>query len=282
MKRGILTDLDGTLLDSSYRWQGAEQALEAAAGQDCLLVFATTKTEPEVLPYLRELYQAQRQARAAAVVENGGGILWPTSDDFRLLSPQGEPRYRMVPLGEGLPVLQGALEALQEKLDFQAESMLEMSRERLQEYTGLPASRLEAARTRRFDLPFVIRSGQPSWEALVQEADARGLKVSRGGLFYHLHGRADKGTAVRWIQEQLGKEFPGLRWLALGDSPVDISFLQRAQEAVLVPRADGSYDRQVQEALPGIRLAPRPAPAGWAEAVCQWLAQGAAAGKSGS
>ena len=55
--------------------------------------------------------------------------------------------------------------------------------------------------------------------------------------------------------------------VGIGGTGVDAEFLARADVAIVIPNADGSVDRELLERLPHARIAPAPAPGGWAAAV---------------
>ena len=98
---------------------------------------------------------------------------------------------------------------------------------------------------------------------------SRGLRLTRGGRFWHLMGRSDKGRAVRWLLDDVfsedGRRPPSL---ALGDSRNDLEMLQVAHRGVLVARHDGSH----ADGMPAeIHLEPGIGPAGWNSAVLAWL-----------
>ena len=67
--------------------------------------------------------------------------------------------------------------------------------------TGLPPDNAELAGQREFSEPFVPGPGA-NMDALRALAAEHGLKITRGGRFYHLIGAGqDKGAAVRTTRE---------------------------------------------------------------------------------
>jgi mannosyl-3-phosphoglycerate phosphatase len=139
------------------------------------------------------------------------------------------------------------------------------------ELTGLDPAAVRRARQREFDEPFVFTADpRAQADALRRVLVRRGLAITRGGRFYHLHGRTDKGRAMqavlRWLPRS-GKG--GARWrtIALGDSAHDLAFLREAALPILIPRPDGSVDPALRRGLPGAMRAPAPGPRGWAAAL---------------
>jgi len=65
------------------------------------------------------------------------------------------------------------------------------------------------------------------------------------------------------VRDELGCDW----MIALGGSLLDAEFLSRANVAILVPGPDGDVDAELRTALPRARIAPAPAPGGWAAAV---------------
>jgi mannosyl-3-phosphoglycerate phosphatase len=109
----------------------------------------------------------------------------------------------------------------------------------------------------------------PADETLDERLDAaagrRGLRVTRGGRLHHLTGPVDKGEAVRGLLDLL-PEAPGFV-VGLGDAANDLSMLQAADRAIVMPRKDGRIDPVLAAALPGAERAPEPGPAGWNAAI---------------
>lgn len=141
-----------------------------------------------------------------------------------------------------------------------------MGLEEIMKACGLPADQAERARRREWDEPFVVDEGPT---ALLASVRRRGLSWSRGGRFYHVHGKNDKAESARRVIARLGRRSPVLS-MGLGDGLNDATFLQVVDIPVLMPSAALEALRQM---VPQGRVAVAPGPKGWAAAVLAFLAE---------
>lgn len=138
-------------------------------------------------------------------------------------------------------------------------------------WTGLPPEQAVLAQARDFDEPFLWEP-EPS-PTLVAEVDAAlaaaGLRLTRGGRFWHLTGVNDKGRAVRWLLHALttcwGEE---PRSLGLGDSENDLPMLEAVGRGIFVERPGRGHLVPRPE---GIDVVKGVGPVGWNRAVLEWL-----------
>ncbi len=244
----VFTDLDGTLLDhESYSWEGADPALETLRQRRIPVVLCTSKTWAET-----SWLQGRMGIQAPAVVENGGGV--HDGEDFVAL---GTPHVRVMAV---FREIQAACPGLR--------GMNEMGPEEVARRTGLPLEAAALAKRREFDEPFVVEAGDAAVsDAMREMAAKRGMQVSHGGRFFHLHGAADKGLGVREVRRRLSARLGEIRALGLGDSEVDASLLAEVEEPILMPKPSGRVDAALAERFPLARRAPSPGPVGWAAAV---------------
>ncbi len=258
MTLAVITDLDGTLLDSTtYAWEPARPAIEALRVRGVPLVVCTSKTWAE-----SSRLQQMLGLPGPAVVENGGGV--HDGDETVVLGIE----YRVVL--EAFTEMKSACPSLR--------GFSDMDDSEVAKRTGLPLEIAALARRREFDEPFVVgEDGEAPPASVLEIAAARGLLISRGGRFHHLHGGSDKGRGAREARRRLEGRLGPLRVVALGDSPSDLSFLAEADIAVILPRPDGTLDPSLVSALPAALPAARharaPGPAGWNAAVLQVLAE---------
>jgi mannosyl-3-phosphoglycerate phosphatase len=264
----VVTDLDGCLLDEqTYSHEAARPALRALRDSGALLVLCSSKTRAEMEPLARDL-----GASAPLIVENGGAVLVPSP----LVRHPAVPGWKrdgawwVLELGTRRPALVQALGEVAEKAGAWVRGFAALSRDEMQALTALGPAAAGLAARREYDEPFVMVRGDA---ALVQrEAEARGLRVTRGGRFHHLTGPTDKGSAVGALLGLLASDGRVCTTVGLGDSPNDLSMLAAVDHAILVPRPGGAIDDILADALPLAARAPAPGPAGWNAAVLRALA----------
>ena len=248
----FFTDLDGTLLDAAtYSFEPARPALKALKKAGIPVVPCTSKTRAELVTLRRTL-----GLDGPAIVENGGGIL-EADGSITVLGPSSEKVY-------------AGYDRLKFRVGGALRAFHEMSDAELSSETGL--SRVEAgqARRREFDLPFTILVDPAKvLPTLTREAAKRGLRITHGGRFFHLHGPADKGKALRRVL----RRFRGRRAAAIGDSANDLPMLKAADLAFAVASPQGRHDPELVGGVPGLRLIDKPGPEGWCAAVEQLLSE---------
>ena len=246
----VLTDLDGTLLE-----HGGVLGPEARAAVDELrrrgipVVPLTSKTEAELRSLLAEL-----DLGGIGGFENGAAVLGPSG---------------VVASGRaiGVELLEGRLDELSRRSGLALSPATRMSTRELCRITGLPEERIPAMLARRFGLPFLAPEGAgPALAAAVRGFP--GLRLTRGGLFWHLSGDHGKEDSLDLLLRAglVKRPFAGF-----GDAPNDAGFLGRCDVAILVPGPSGAVDAGLVSALPAGRVAPFPAGRGWAAAAMALL-----------
>ena len=263
----IFTDLDGTLLDhDTYDWTPARPALHALAAQHVPVVLCSSKTRAE----MRALATAMG-LHAPLIVENGGGVWLPPS--WRLPLPAGAIAVDegwVVVLGAHAGDLRPALQRLAERTGTALRGFGDMDVREVAARTGLPPETAALAMQREFSEPFVAE-GDIARETLEEAARGLGVRVTKGGRFFHLTGPSDKGHAVRVVSSWLGGRTVGTT-LGFGDAPNDLPLLQAVDTSIIVPRPDGTPHPDLVAALPHATIAPAPGPRGWNAAALDWLA----------
>jgi mannosyl-3-phosphoglycerate phosphatase len=249
MNWAVVSDLDETLLTrDACEWEEARPALEELRRRRIPLVFCTSKTREETA-----WFQDRMGVRGPCIVENGGGIYWD-SNRVALGTSYDSILAGLVRLKASFPRIRG---------------FSDMSPEEISALTGLALELAERAKRREFDEPITVPADQAEVIAASGPnfVKSLGLKISRGGRFFHIHGDNDKGRAVRELKRLLG----GPRIMALGDSPQDLPMLQVADVAVAVQKSDGRFEPALLQ-IPGIRRT-GPAPGGWSRAVLEFLSE---------
>lgn len=256
----LFSDLDGTLLDlQTYSWEEASSALSRVARCGIPLIFCTSKTRSEV-----EEFRLALNNRDPFIVENGGAVYFPRDFGGEVpgATPQGE--YRRLELGTPYRILVSGLDMIRRHSGVALRGFADMEIDEVARLTGLSRERARRAKRREYDEPFLFES-EAQESALARAAEALGLRVTRGGRFWHLHGGSDKGRAVREVTSLYRRILGPLRTVGLGDSANDLAMLAAVDVAVLVQKPGGSYDPEV--VLDGLVRAPAAGPKGWSWAV---------------
>ncbi len=265
--RLVFTDLDGTLLDpETYSWQEAGEALDLCRQYRVPVILASSKTRAEM-----EMIRDQIALSDPFISENGGGIFLPRI-------PGEEPPLEAEPDGNLWKIVQGtpyaqlvsALRQIGKELGYTITGFADMDINQIASLTGLDLQMARLAAQREFDEPFVIHApAHPDLNTLRRGAEKRGLMITEGGRFFHLHGRIDKGRAMELITGLYRQTYPKVISVALGDSPNDFPLLERADIPVLVRSKRDFPD--LLERIPGLVITRHEGPKGWNEAVLHIL-----------
>lgn len=244
----VFTAIDGTLLHSRTFEAGVSRATIRrlqAAGVPVIPV--SVMTLDEMTPIASDL-----GLRHAMVIEAGGAIArW--SETGWEVEPCGPPAETLLEVVREIEERAGA-----NLLVYSALPESEAAR-----FSGRSGEMLRASTHRRFSEPIVIESGDPV--AIRKAAADLGFHIRAGRRFLHLCRECDEGEAFSRVRDELGCDVT----VAVGGSLIDAEFLSRADISIIVPGPDGIPDRNLMEKVPHARVAPAPAPDGWAAAVEQ-------------
>jgi len=261
----VFTDLDGTLLDhDTYSYEDAAPALELLKKRSIPLVLCTSKTREETSELRNELGLTH-----PFITENGGGIFIP-SDSPLPKNPMEKTGhgFRFVSLGQPRESILEVFRLL--KRSFRLKGFSDMTAEEVAAMTGLSKAQAVRAMNRDFSEPFLYLDDEDKLDLLEKKAHERGLRLTRGGRFFHLIGQgADKGSAVELLIESFRLMRSHLISVALGDSLNDLPMLQKVDAPFLVQRPGGVYDPDVR--FPGLRFVPGVGPKGWNRAILDFL-----------
>jgi len=260
----LFTDLDGSLLDAeTYSFDGARPALEELRRRSIPIIACTSKTAAETRLWLRRL-----EVKAPFIIESGAGVYLPDG----IFPGVGEKRddCRLVRLAAGYDEILKGMAAIRERLPVRG--FHDMTTEEVAQETGLPVEMAALARAREFDEPFSLEGDDPSWPPQLEAlASDRGLRLSRGGRFWHLHGETDKGRAVGLVASLYEEHWGTLRTVGAGDSAMDLPLLAAVDVPVIVAKPDGRYDPFLMERVPTPVLSEVPGAEGWGRGVLKAL-----------
>ncbi len=218
--RVIFTDLDGTLLDSSYRFDAARPALACCHTLRVPLTAVSSKTLSEMVLW------AQPLGLTALVYENGFGIALQEATP-PWLKPRTLRRFGYHPRGTGpwflweqeFPDLWEQIQRILARFPKdQVRPATELSEDTWVQITGLPREMVRRARNRRGVPPLWVA---PELRARVAHTFREaGFRVGEGRHFITV-APYDKGTAVQALVAAVRARHPHAQFLALGDQPAD-------------------------------------------------------------
>lgn len=274
--RLLFTDLDGSLLDHhDYDWSPARPWLTRLKQLGIPVIPVTSKTRHELLPLRRALGLSE----APFVAENGALVGLPPAWCHARLERDPDPDGLVIKsLGVDIGFIRQRLAIWRHRLDARFTPLSELPLDELVACTGLSESEARLARRREGSEPLLWQGGEAGLEALRDGLAGDGLRLVRGGRFWHVTGACHKGEAVRWLV----RRYTALRGhrpltLALGDGPNDIPMLEAVDQAVLIR---GHHDQPVAPAQPALYRSRVAGPAGWAEGVAHWWGRDGHRGES--
>lgn len=256
----VFTDLDGTFLDhDTYSFDPVLETFLELKKRNIPVIIVTSKTRTEV-----DVLRGPLSWNDPFIVENGAAVFFPPGHAPGPV-PDSVPieGYQAKVFGKRYADVRSFL-ALHRQT-FKITGFADMTIRRVSEITGLGLEEAARAMSREFTEPFLA---EESLEVFAELARRKGLKITRGGRFYHLMGaEQDKGRAVEWMIRRYVEWEPGSEMMSvgLGEGENDLSFLRRVDLPVLVRRLDGSHVEGLE--VPNCVKTEKIGPSGWAEAI---------------
>ncbi len=234
----IFTDLDGTLLNhEDYSFDEALEMLSFIKAHKIPLIFTTSKTKEEC-----EILQEKIGLDVPFIVENGACIFGLKGGD--------------VQLGLHYSKIRAFMDSVKEAFAINAFS--DMSVEAVMEHTDFSYDLASMAKRRDFSEPFLIHD-ERKLTALEKLAEAQGMKILKGGRFYHCVGiNQDKGKAVSKVLEHYHDSYS----IGLGDNYNDVDMLRVVDTPILIPHHEGKY---IDVEIPNLIKALHKGSLGWNE-----------------
>ncbi|MDQ8207334.1 HAD-IIB family hydrolase [Coraliomargarita sp. SDUM461003] len=252
----FVTDLDATFLDHSYSWAQAAPAILRLRNLGLPLVLNSSKTLAEMEDLAKSL-----DLDSPIVAENGGLLA------IRKERP-GDYAVQINGIARS-EILQAAHE-LRCRLGYKFAGFDDWSDQELSERTGLSIPQAQRSRSRLATEPITWNDTEVHRLAFAEALSARGIRMLRGGRFWHLMGSADKADGTAAALKFYQDREPDVEWVlvALGDSANDTAMLEAADIAVVIPHADGPH---ITPYAPRVVHAPFPTSKGWNAAVLSIL-----------
>ena len=273
----VVTDLDGTLLDSqNYSYTQALDAIRKLQGMDIPIVFCSSKTRFE-----QEVYRDELSINEPFIVENGGAIYIP-KDYFRLpfSYDKVESDYMVIEFGISYQELRYKLkEALDEAYshieannlgELSLNSFGDMTVEDVAKETGLGLKMASLAKQREYSETLTIKGSKRAMEAVFEYIKKAGLLYTFGGRFYEVTGGNDKGKAVKVLLELYKMNFGTVTSFGIGNSLNDLPLLAQTDFRMLVQGHDRRWSRMNISDIYKVRGV---GPDGWSKAVEMMLSK---------
>ncbi|MCI0511571.1 mannosyl-3-phosphoglycerate phosphatase [Chromohalobacter marismortui] len=264
----VFTDLDGTLLDhDSYTWQPAAAWLSRLAEADVTVIPTTSKTREELLSLRDEL----GLTATPFIAENGAVIGLPARWQHARLDRDPSAPDGLIVKTPSLDIgfIRRRLAVLRERLDVRFRGMGDLSLDTVCELTALSADKARQALAREGSEPLLWDDDESALERFRHALESDGLRLTRGGRFWHVMGAVDKGQSVRWLIDR----YAALRGtrpasVGLGDGPNDVSLLEAVDHPILVRGKHAA----VIDVAPKVALyrTRQTGPEGWAEGIADW------------
>lgn len=254
----FVTDLDATFLDHSYSWAQAAPAILRLRKLGLPLVLNSSKTLAEMEDLAKQL-----DLDSPIVAENGGLLA---------IRKERPGDYQVEINGMARSEILLAAHDLRRQMGYQFAGFADWSDQELAERTGLSMPQAQRSRSRLATEPISWNDTESHRFAFAEALATKGIRMLRGGRFWHLMGDADKAdgsaAALKFYQDRE----PDVEWIvvALGDSANDTAMLEAADIAVVIPHADGPH---ITPNAPHVVHAPFPTSKGWNAAVLTLLDQ---------
>ena len=264
----VFTDLDGTLIDhDTYGFEEARNALERLRQDAIPVILCSSKTRAEM-----EIYRERMGLNDPFIVENGGAIFVPPNTFKGSTAGFMEKgAYHVMELGTPYSLLCRILKEIKDKEKLSLTGFAEMTISEIGAHTGLPIKEARLAAIREYSEPFIFHDVPAKLQILLRICKEKGLRITKGGRFFHFTGKNDKGRAVKILKALFADAHPQEKivMVALGDSKNDVPMLQQADIPIVIRKKTGGW-MSLKE-IDAVIYSENPGPRGWAEAIDQIL-----------
>lgn len=260
----IFTDLDGTLLNHhNYSWEEATPALEKLHKEGIPLILNSSKTAAEIIQLRKRL-----DNRHPFVAENGAIAFTPSrflqSDQD---STNMQAHFFATPYNEIVKTLM----QIRERTGYSFKGFFDMDANEVSSICDLDIEDARLAKARQASEPLLWRDSEQAlihFESLLQKQE---LIIVKGGRFYHVMSKVDKGKTLLWVKAQYQNALPQAQWITigLGDSFNDVSMLQVVDYPVLINNP--SITQPELRGLNHLFISRASGPAGWNESITHLL-----------
>jgi len=266
LKMLVFTDLDGCLLDHhDYSYQPAIELLQKLQFENIPVIPTTSKTESEVRHLRKSLANEH-----PFIIENGAAVFIPKgyfpeapkdcieTDGFWIKEFTKSRQHWLSMISQ--------TNLSTDKFQTFSESTISD----IVKLTGLDHDAAVRASNRRYGEPIAWYGTEAEKQQFIAELKRSGANVMQGGRFLHVSGNCNKGKALNWLTDQYKGILRELvLTVAIGDSQNDITMLEMANIAVLIPSPSHPLPQIVKPQY--VYTASQQGPSGWVESVSMIL-----------
>ncbi len=258
----IITDLDGTLLDTrDYSCEACLPVIRRLKSRNIPLILCSSKTRAEIIPLWRDL-----SLFAPFIAENGALICFPPHYfPGAIWGVTHERDFDVLELGTPITRLRRVLDEAARTCHVTIASFGTMDVTEISGLTGLTLEQAALSKEREYDEPFLLTEGDH--EQFLKLLRDKGFKITRGDWFFHITGSHTKGTAVEMLLDLYRQIDSTIISVGLGNSTNDLEFLSQVDRPFLVRNADGTYNAEVTGKVSEIWRTQNAGPEGWREAI---------------
>ncbi len=224
----IFSDLDGTLINKdTYSFSKAKKALKLIREKKIPLVIVSSKTRVEI-----EVYRKKLKNNHPFISENGGAIFIPKNYFKFKFKEKVKGKYKVIEFGASYKKLVKVMKKIDKK--FGTTSFYELSSEEISKQSGLNKEEARFAKKREYDVVFSI-DNKKNKNKILNFIRKKGFNYTKGGRYYHMLGKNNKGKAVRKLIRLYKRNYrKKIFSVGFGDSENDSSLIKKVDEGYFV------------------------------------------------
>ncbi len=267
--RIIFTDLDSSLIDrDTYEYGENKIIIDKLIDLKIPVVLCTSKTIEETITFYNLL-----KTESPFIVENGGAILFNKNSR---LNPEANVKifeefnsdYLIYKIGKHYKEFINDFNEIIHNNNLKIRFIHELRDDEIIRLTNIKESNVEDFRKRRYDLPFVFEKiSREKYFSLSSELNKIGLRIHKGGRFYHITSDYDKSNAVLKLIEFYKRNNNHIKTIGIGDSQNDLNMLKTVDLPCLIKKKDNIYEEVIIKEIKKIIKSNNPAPDGWKEVI---------------
>ncbi|MCW4003335.1 MAG: mannosyl-3-phosphoglycerate phosphatase [Candidatus Bathyarchaeota archaeon] len=227
-KKVVFSDIDGTLIDEKYCYKHSQPIVQRLIDLNAKLVLCSSKTRAEI-----QYYREKLGIHDPFASENGAAIFIPKgyftlSHNYKIQ----KGNFDVIELGVPYNEIRRKLKRIRKKSALSIVGFGDMTVKEIAKDSGLPIELALLAKQREYSEPFILKHGDE--KTLHRYIEKENLSYTKGGRYYHLMGKHDKGKAVAILKEYFIEEFGSLQAFGVGDGPNDLSMLSLVDKPFFV------------------------------------------------